>query len=483
MTAPRDQRGPRDEGMAIIFALVFVILGTALILPLLSYSRTVMKAANDQDRKIERVSATGGALRIVLAEPIKLYQLCGENAGLTVPQALAVPDLGVAVDVECYTINNATELSGSEIRTAMTVVSAGAVAPDGTVGDVYANSGASDPHLWWSDTSTESEGGKIWLPYLPTHGLNHPASAGYMMPAWAGSCRVFFPGTYSDPITIADSVPTYFTSGVYYFEDTVTFGANAQVVVGNGAVEGCTSDSEAALYAINAPITVNISGVGGTFVLGAAGRLVVTDQGSANGPDVQFNARLVDPTDVGHAVSQGVSIISVNGAYLTSTTSIDLVEPGYLEVPKSLTETNPDDTDPAVDSAGTGYAVSSLVQTSTVDATPIVEANFTGGGDAIFFVPGYIAVPQGRVHVEVAAGAGSGKSIQLLGAVLAAKITRNGEMPALMEMGFVNRVVQKTFKIVAQTPDSLGTPKIVSVAIVQVNDFGEYAVNSWVTNS
>jgi hypothetical protein len=365
----------------------------------------------------------------------------------------------------------------------MTVVSAGAVAPDGTVGDVYANSGASDPHLWWSDTSTESEGGKIWLPYLPTHGLNHPASAGYMMPAWAGSCRVFFPGTYSDPITIADSVPTYFTSGVYYFEDTVTFGANAQVVVGNGAVEGCTSDSEAALYAINAPITVNISGVGGTFVLGAAGRLVVTDQGSANGPDVQFNARLVDPTDVGHAVSQGVSIISVNGAYLTSTTSIDLVEPGYLEVPKSLTETNPDDTDPAVDSAGTGYAVSSLVQTSTVDATPIVEANFTGGGDAIFFVPGYIAVPQGRVHVEVAAGAGSGKSIQLLGAVLAAKITRNGEMPALMEMGFVNRVVQKTFKIVAQTPDSLGTPKIVSVAIVQVNDFGEYAVNSWVTNS
>ena len=141
--------------MAIIFALVFVIHGTALILPLLSYSRTVMKAANDQDRKIERVSATGGALRIVLAEPIKLYQLCGENAGLTVPQALAVPDLGVAVDVECYTINNATELSGSEIRTAMTVVSAGAVAPDGTVGDVYANSGASDPHSWWSDTSTE----------------------------------------------------------------------------------------------------------------------------------------------------------------------------------------------------------------------------------------------------------------------------------------------------------------------------------------
>ena len=121
------------------------------------------------------------------------------------------------------------------------------------------------------------------------------------------------------------------------------------------------------------------------------------------------------------------------------------------------------------------------MQNSLADATPIVQVDFTGDGAAVFFVPGYIAVPQGRIDVNI--GAGAGKSVQLLGAVLAAKITRVGEMPALLELGFVNRVVQKTFKIVAQTPDSLGTPKIISVAIVQVNDFGEYAINSWVTNT
>jgi hypothetical protein len=228
------------------------------------------------------------------------------------------------------------------------------------VGDVYVNSGAPDPTLWWADSTTASTGGKIWVPSLPTHGLNHPASSGYMMPVWAGSCRVFFPGTYSDAITITDDIPTYFTSGIYYFENTITFGANANVVVGGGAVEGCTTDSEAAYYAINAPASVSISGIGGTFVLGGAGRVVVTDQGSSNAPTVQFNARLVDPTDVGHTVSQGVSIISVNGAFLTSTTSIDHSEPGYLEVPKSLTETNPTDTTAPVDAASTGYRASTL---------------------------------------------------------------------------------------------------------------------------
>ena len=152
-------------------------------------------------------------------------------------------------------------------------------------------------------------------------------------------------------------------------------------------------------------------------------------------------------------------------------------------VPKSLTENNPTDTTAPVDAASTGYRPSTLVQTSLADATPIVEVNFSGPGDAIFFVPGYIAVPQGRIHINADVSFGSGKSVQLLGAVLAAKITRTGEIPALLELGFVNRVVQKTFKIVAKTPESIGKPYVVSVAIVQVNDYGEYAVNSWVTNS
>lgn len=480
----RHTRGSDDDGIVLVFVLIFVVLASTLLVPMLAHSRVVMRASDDEHRKITRISAATGAMRLALADPADLYRECGENAGLTVGLPLEVPDVGVPIEMECFTINQANELGGSDIRMAMATVAAGTVVPpDGLVGDFYVNSGVADTTAWINDSLAESAGGSIWLPYLPSHGLNHPSPLGYMMPTWAGDCRVYFPGTYTDPITIADSTPTYFASGVYYFENTVTFGPGANVVVGSGAAEGCTTDPESVLNAIGVPLSVSISGIGGTFVLGAAGRVVVTDQGTDSTPSVLFNARLVGPTDVGNTVSQGVSIISVNGAYVASNASADYEEPLYLNVPKSLTENDPSDLIDPVDAASTGYQVSTLVQTSATDATPIVSVELTGFGAGNFFVPGYVAVPQGRVHVDIGAGAGSGKAVEIVGGVLAAKITRTGEMPTLLEWGFRNRVVQKTFKVVAQTPESLGTPHVVSVAIVQINDFGEKAVNSWVTNS
>jgi hypothetical protein len=44
-------------------------------------------------------------------------------------------------------------------------------------------------------------------------------------------------------------------------------------------------------------------------------------------------------------------------------------------------------------------------------------------------------------------------------------------------LGIVNRVVQKTFKVVSTT--QTGAPVVVSTALVQVNDYGEFVVNSW----
>ena len=49
-----------------------------------------------------------------------------------------------------------------------------------------------------------------------------------------------------------------------------------------------------------------------------------------------------------------------------------------------------------------------------------------------------------------------------------------------LQFGLVNRVVQKTFKLISQT--SVRHPHMVSVAIVQINDYGEIAINSWVTD-
>jgi hypothetical protein len=76
---------------------------------------------------------------------------------------------------------------------------------------------------------------------------------------------------------------------------------------------------------------------------------------------------------------------------------------------------------------------------------------------------------------------GANKSVQLLGGVLAAQITQTVDLPADNQLGIINRVVQQTFKLVAKTTS--GKPQMVSIAIVQINDFGEAAINSWVTTT
>ncbi len=102
------------------------------------------------------------------------------------------------------------------------------------------------------------------------HGLNPRSPAGNQMPIDFPTCTVYFPGTYPDQVVLDG--PTYFTSGIYYFENEVRVEGGASVVVGLGAVSGCTNDQEAIFYAENAPGTHNMSGLGGTWVLGAGGR-------------------------------------------------------------------------------------------------------------------------------------------------------------------------------------------------------------------
>ena len=93
-----------------------------------------------------------------------------------------------------------------------------------------------------------------------------------------------------------------------------------------------------------------------------------------------------------------------------------------------------------------------------------------------------MGVPQGAVQIAVTAGeAVATKTVQLVGGVLAALVIQTPDPPASVDLGLVNRVVQKTFKLIART--TTGNPSMVSVAIVQVNDFGEFAVNSWVTTT
>ena len=157
------------------------------------------------------------------------------------------------------------------------------------------------------------------------------------MPSWAGDCKVFFPGSYTDPVTISGTTPVYFASGIYYFEKTVTFTGSANVVMGGGAYEGCTSDQDAAYNAINAPVQHNITGYGVTLVLGSTGRIVVDNSVAGTGPHVYVNSRLVADTDVGSLPSRGVSIVSVNGTLDSDgDSSNDLEVSNLLKVPRSF---------------------------------------------------------------------------------------------------------------------------------------------------
>jgi hypothetical protein len=468
----------QDQGMAMVFCMVFIIIGMMIVAPILGYAASVLHTSRIQTEKTARSEAVRGALRVAMADPKALYDTCKEpNSGLTKAVTLANPGISIPVVTKCTWVAGAQELNNNDLRTAMTLTRVGSVGPVGSVGSTFAGNGGPDPTAWFTGATVDSTGNKVWAPRLPAHALNHPANAGYMMPVWAGNCRVFFPGTYNSSVTISDATPTFFASGVYYFESSVTFTGSANVVIGEGASEGCTDNQDAAYNAINAPTNHNISGLGATFVLGAAGRLIVNDTGSTGtGPSVVFNTRLVDPTDVGSAASKNVSIISVNGTYVGPGVGADLVLPG-LQVPKSLVAA-----DTPADAVSTGYLPSTLVPAlEPPTETPIIDINLSTASTAKLFVPGYVAVPQGRISVAVAPGAGAGKEVQLVGGVLAAMFTQTVDVPAINNLGMINRVVQQTFKLTSTT--TTGKPKVTSVAIVQINDYGEFAVNSWVTES
>jgi Tfp pilus assembly protein PilX len=467
----------RDRGSALLFALMFVTLASLIVVPMLGYAVTVGRSSRIATAKSNRAEAVKGALRVALADPAAFYDTCSES-GLTISKPLASANLNIGVSTSCTTTKNTTENVDSDLRLAMATTQVGTSPPAGTVGTAYPGSGGLDPAAWLNDMTTTSTGGKIFLPYLPSHALSHPSPSGYAMPAWVGSCRVYFPGTYSDPIVISDATPVYFTSGVYYFEDTLTFSGSANVVIGGGAAEGCTNDQEAAFEAINAPKSHNITGYGATFVLGAAGRLLVNDATGGSGVNVQFNTRLVDSTDVATAASKGVSIVSVNGV-MNATVFEDLNLVNQLFVPKSEVQIGTSVTTATDQSYAPSTMVPSVFPAPQTDA--IIDVAFTGSNANTLYIPGYVSVPQGRVNISVAAGMEAGKSVSMLGGVLAALFTQSATPPATQQLGIINRVVQKTFKVVSVTTS--GLPRVTSTALVQVNDYGEYVINSWEVQS
>jgi hypothetical protein len=195
----RLQGASRDEGMAMMFAIVFVIVGSLLIMPLLTYASTVTKSSRILQSKTARAEAVKAAFRVTMGDPSAVYQACDNSkaggAGVGTPAQLADVPLNIEVDNKCYWVASTQQHAGGDLRLAMTTTFAGSTAPSFTVGNVY-SSPQPNYNYWPTDARTTSTGDLIYLPELPVHSTKHPSTAGYMMPSWTGQCRVFFPGTH-----------------------------------------------------------------------------------------------------------------------------------------------------------------------------------------------------------------------------------------------------------------------------------------------
>lgn len=335
----------RDDGSVLIIVLVMMIIGAMVIVPLMAYTTTVFRAGKVQTDKARSVELARGGTWVALNNGSSLFDMC--NGG-SLPSSLA------NVSTSCQVLSNSTQRPVAEVPYHVAAVQSDVSLPtELTSAQSYVNinSTMTDPADWdkWLETpdwNSITEAGKIWLPQMPVQATSSGGTRDVAMPAGTqdpayASCRVFFPGTFSGPITIAE--PTYFTSGVYYFTEPITIESGADITVGNGAAGGCTNEFEAIAFLPTVPNPLNISGAGGTFVFGENARLIVDDSG---GTDIRFvmNQRYVSLDEVSVAASSNVSIVSVNGTHEPLLPSEmlgdDLLVDGVIAVPASTVGTD-----------------------------------------------------------------------------------------------------------------------------------------------
>lgn len=320
-------RAARDRGSVLPLVLVMIVVGSLWVIPVLSYTTTVFKANQALSTRTQRLESVKAGLRVVLADPVALYDACN-NPGDTTLAGTSMS--GVTVTSRCRVIGAEFAQNSAELRLGLVASQVGQAAPQELSGDQFVPTDPLSPSNWSEEATVESETDKVWLPDLPVHALNLRSSDGHEMPPVYPTCTVYFPGTYTQPVTLDG--PTFFTSGIYYFESELTVVGGADVVVGDGSEIGCTSDQEAAFHAENAPSTHNIGGLGATLVFGGEGRLIV-DNSSASAISLKFNRRYVAEEDIGSLPSADVSIISVNGDLdVDGVTGIDLDVPNSVYV-------------------------------------------------------------------------------------------------------------------------------------------------------
>ena len=171
---------------------------------------------------------------------------------------------------------------------------------------------------------------------------------------------------------------------------------------------------------------------------------------------------------------------TVKATNLAGMTSVDSAASANV-TPNSGSVPNPDTLNPAFTTP------TPLVAPPALNTASIVELDLAAPSATSVRIPGYIAVPQGTVDIDNP----HGHQVQAVGGILAARMSVvDGRAtsaactapppPATpgvncISLGFESEAVQKRLRIVSTTPAGVES----SVAVVQVNENGAYAVNSW----
>jgi hypothetical protein len=356
-TAPRspDRRPTRDEGSVLPLILAFMVIGALIVIPMLNYASTVLRANSVAIQKTETMEQLRAGARVASADPHDLFIRC---AGGTVP----IPVAGALVPgttSTCRQVSSVTVLEKLEVPYGATAMQLGESVPSVFSNPIAAPTTAENATStdWYGDpydTTTcavgswcpEPKQDTIWLPPLPEVATSLQEATGHPMPA-PRVCTVYFPGTYDDEVVVDG--PAYFVSGVYLFNDGLTVVGGADAVLGFGLAEGCVGNDSAAvldMYPNPLPPDLNAEGNGATLIFADEAQLVIDDtittDGSGNivantaGGALRFEINQRYIKDVSDTAAR-VSIMTVNGDKdVDETTDPDTITYGELDVPDVL---------------------------------------------------------------------------------------------------------------------------------------------------
>lgn len=456
-----DTRATRDRGNVLPLVLIMSVVLSLVVVALVTYITAGLRYGQVVEDRADRLAAADGGLRYGIERlQLSSYSACTSGlgtAGYTVPFPQDINDS--QVEVTCTrTAGEIADIQG------WALVVTGAGVPDGqALLSTQAGGGlqkllggpvwVTDPTRMDLKAPLTLENGDVWYhgqcsgpaPTLPSgldfvpafRGLScvdSPWDQAFAPPPVAvpagpvdpppdtttfPGCSVFAPGRYTTMPAFTDQ--NYLRSGEYVIQDVSLDLKQAKVVAGWADVDRFGDqqflDVPACAAAIDADRSSG-SAAGATLYLSGSSRIRIENQGAL---EVQRR-------------QQGAGVVSVH----------------------------------ALDGAVAGYGASSLGWNDEIIVTQ-------GGATSDLILHGQVWAPRARITFGTVASRANG---QLLGGGVFARVHLQASASA---SGFVIRVEPSpmTYRLVVRSTATKHDRSTAVVAVVEVDDLGATAVNSW----